>query len=74
MKNYLLKVENVPLIPKTYLKKYMTQYQGSKGHSATSDGWLYGMAMDLYQFQFLDGYNVVSGTKTVMYEPHVSNY
>ncbi len=40
MKNYLLKVENVLKIPKTMLfQDNLSQYQGSKGHSATSDVW-----------------------------------
>ncbi len=38
MKKYLVKVENVLKIPKIYIfQDYLTQYQGSKGHSATSD-------------------------------------
>jgi hypothetical protein len=38
MKIYLLKVENVLIIPKSYIvQDDLTQYQGSKGHSATSD-------------------------------------
>jgi hypothetical protein len=37
MKNYLLKVENVLIIPKSYILDDLTQYQGSNGHSATSD-------------------------------------
>jgi hypothetical protein len=40
MKIYLLKVENVLRIPKSYIQDDLTQYQGSKGHSATSDGCL----------------------------------
>jgi hypothetical protein len=37
MKNYLLKVENVLLIPNHTFQDNLTQYQGSNGHSATSD-------------------------------------
>jgi hypothetical protein len=38
MKNYLLKVENVLKIPKTYIfQDNLTLYQGSKGQNATSD-------------------------------------
>jgi hypothetical protein len=38
MKNYLLKVENVLII---IFQDNLTQYQGSKGHSATSDDWIW---------------------------------
>ena len=38
MKNYLLKVENVLKSVKHIFQDDLTQYQGSKGHSATSDG------------------------------------
>ncbi len=39
MKKILLKVENVLIIPKYHIfQDNLTQYQGSKGHSATSDG------------------------------------
>jgi hypothetical protein len=37
MKIYLLKVENMLIIPKHIFQDNLTQYQGSKGHSATSD-------------------------------------
>ncbi len=37
MKNYLLKVKNVLKIPKHTFQDNLTQYQGSNGHSATSD-------------------------------------
>jgi hypothetical protein len=37
MKNYLLKVENMLKVPKHIFQDNLTQYQGSKGHSATSD-------------------------------------
>ncbi len=37
MKKYLLQVKNVLIIPKSYIQDDLTQYQGSKGHSATSD-------------------------------------
>ncbi len=38
MKNYLLKVENVLIISNHTFQDNLTQYQGSNGHSATSDG------------------------------------
>jgi hypothetical protein len=37
MKNYLLKVENILIIPKSYISYNLAQNQGSRGHSATSD-------------------------------------
>jgi hypothetical protein len=37
MKNYLLKVEKILVIPKSTFQDNLTQYQGSNGHSATSD-------------------------------------
>jgi hypothetical protein len=37
MKIYLLKVDYVLIISKSYIQDNLTQYQGSKGHSATSD-------------------------------------
>jgi hypothetical protein len=37
MKNYLLKVEKVQKSLKHIFQDNLTQYQGSKGHSATSD-------------------------------------
>jgi hypothetical protein len=38
MKIYLLKVENMIKISKSYIsRQFQTQYQGSNGHSATSD-------------------------------------
>ena len=37
MKNYLLKVENVLIILNHTFQDNLTQYQGSNGHSATSD-------------------------------------
>jgi hypothetical protein len=42
MKNYLLKVENMLKIYHIF-QDNLTQYQGSKGHSATSDGFLLSM-------------------------------
>jgi hypothetical protein len=38
MKIYLLKVENVLKIPKTYISRRFDTISRSKGHSATSDG------------------------------------
>jgi hypothetical protein len=37
MKNYLLKVDNILIIPKYTFQDDLTQYKGSRGHSATSD-------------------------------------
>jgi hypothetical protein len=37
MIKYLLNVKNVQIIPKSYTQDYLAQYQGSKGHNATSD-------------------------------------
>jgi hypothetical protein len=37
MKNYLLQVKNVLLIPKSYISRQFETNQDSKGHSATSD-------------------------------------
>jgi hypothetical protein len=37
MKIYLLKVENMLIIPESYILRQLTQHQGSKGYSATSD-------------------------------------
>jgi hypothetical protein len=39
MKIFLLKVEYILIIPKSHIsQENLTQYQGSKGHSATFDG------------------------------------
>ncbi len=38
MKNYLFKVENILIIPNRTFQDNSAQYQGSKGHSDTSDG------------------------------------
>jgi hypothetical protein len=37
MAKYLLKVKTVLITPKSYNEDKLAQYQGSKGHNATSD-------------------------------------
>jgi hypothetical protein len=59
MKNYLLKVENMLKIPKTYIfQDKLTHYQGSKGHSATSDAIMFTLVVDNFGVKYANKDNV----------------